>query len=318
MTQTLAGADIRGYYAALGIELPGWARDEATVRCFAAPDAHRRDDHTPSCSVNLQHGSWRCHGCGAAGGAYDAATALGHTQRAAIDLMINHGLTERRASNRPGRPTVARPRGRPSTPDRRRGRMTVSESALAEWHAALAADGGLRQRLARERGWRRETIDELGLGLHRGRITIPVRNEFRRLVGLLHYQPWPRRGEPKMYATPGSRRQLLPHPAAETLQRVLLVEGEGDMIAARSHGLAAIALPGVRSWQPQWAELLAGRRVVIIMDADPAGREVAQRIRRDLDACADATILDLAPERDDGYDLSDWLREHGPTGEETP
>jgi len=42
MTQTLAGANIRGYYAALGIQIPGWARTEASVRCFADPDAHRR------------------------------------------------------------------------------------------------------------------------------------------------------------------------------------------------------------------------------------------------------------------------------------
>ena len=48
MTRTLAGADIRGYYAELGVQIPDWARTEATVRCFAAPDTHRRADHDPS------------------------------------------------------------------------------------------------------------------------------------------------------------------------------------------------------------------------------------------------------------------------------
>ena len=92
----LAGADIRGFYAALGILLP-WATREASVRCFADPDAHRRGDRDPSCSVNLTHGAWHCHGCGASGGPYDAATYQGHSSRSAIDLMICHGLTQRRA-----------------------------------------------------------------------------------------------------------------------------------------------------------------------------------------------------------------------------
>jgi hypothetical protein len=54
MTQTLACADIRGYYAALGIQIPGWARTEASIRCFAGADAHQRGDRDPSCSVNLE------------------------------------------------------------------------------------------------------------------------------------------------------------------------------------------------------------------------------------------------------------------------
>ena len=87
------------------------------------------------------------------------------------------------------------------------------------------------------------------LGFDRGRITIPVRDDKRQLIGMLRYQPWPNPGEPKMLATAGSRRALLPHPAAEPSTQVLLVEGEPDMIAARSHGLPAIAVPGVDSWR---------------------------------------------------------------------
>ena len=93
MTQTLPGADIRGYYAALGIQLPPRAQTEASVRCFVNPDAHRRGDRDPSCSVNLTHGAWHCHGCGEKGGAFDAATYTGHSDRAAIDLMVRFGIT---------------------------------------------------------------------------------------------------------------------------------------------------------------------------------------------------------------------------------
>jgi hypothetical protein len=52
VSSTLPGADVRGFYAALRIELPGWAQQEASVRCFANPDAH--GDRDPSCSVNVE------------------------------------------------------------------------------------------------------------------------------------------------------------------------------------------------------------------------------------------------------------------------
>jgi hypothetical protein len=47
------------------------------------------------------------------------------------------------------------------------------------------------------------------------------------------------------------------------------------------------------------------------MDADGPGRDLAERIAGDLDDVVDELLpIDLAPERDDGYDLTDWLLEH--------
>lgn len=46
------------------------------------------------------------------------------------------------------------------------------------------------------------------------------------------------------------------------------------------------------------------------MDCDRAGRIAADRIAGDLQAAgAIAHMVDLAPGRDDGYDLTDWLAE---------
>ena len=92
MNGTEPGGDVRGFYAALGVPLPAWAHTEAPVRCFADPDAHRHEDRNPSCSVNLHSGAFNCHGCGAHGGAYDAALATGRSPREAIDLMVKNGL----------------------------------------------------------------------------------------------------------------------------------------------------------------------------------------------------------------------------------
>ncbi len=317
-TLTLPGADIRGYYDQLGIHLPDTLRTEVTVRCFADPDAHRREDRDPSCSVNTINGAWRCHGCGASGGAYDAALAKGHSPRSAIDLMIHHGLTERRARlqtarelldtpNRPTKTTAgtpAAPRHRPTD----RAPFTITNRDVIRWHEKLSRRPSLIARLDEQRGWKQETIRALGLGVDRSRITIPIRNARGSLRGLLRYQPEPT-SRPKMLATPGSRLGLIPHPAGEASERILLVEGPPDMIAARSHGLPAIAVPGDHAWQPAWARLLAGRRVTIVMDADQQGRDAAQRIARDL-ASGDAQIIELAPNRSDGYDLTDWLLEY--------
>lgn len=190
-------------------------------------------------------------------------------------------------------------------------RLNVTETDIARWRAALDNQPRLIQRLGRERGWAYETMRSLELGIDRNRITIPSRDEKRRLLGLLRYKPWPAGGSDKMRAVAGSRRQLLPHPASEPSRRVLLVEGEPDMLAVRSLGLAAIAVPGVGCWQPSWVQLLAGRQITIVMDADAQGRAMATRIAQDLAGRATPRIVDIAPDRDDGYDLTDWLMNNG-------
>jgi hypothetical protein len=231
--------------------------------------------------------------------------------------MVAYGLTERRprrdaacrrsAHRRPAaRPTrcVERPVAVAPAPP-----LRVDERDLARWQAALTARPDVISRLGRERAWRYDTMRALELGFHRGRITIPIRGGRGQLRGVLRYR---RGGDPKMLAVEGTRLGLIPHPAREASESVLLVEGPPDMIAARSHGLPAIAVPGDHSWRAEWAQLLAGRQVTVVMDADGPGRELAERIADDFrDVACELLAVDLAPDRDDGYDLTDWLLERG-------
>jgi hypothetical protein len=320
-TLTLPEADIRGFYQRLGIQLPERPCFEASVWCFTNPGAHRREDRDPSCSINLVSGAWKCHACGADGGAYDAAWRKGYTPRAAIDLMIAYGLTERRDRLQTAREllnTSARPSQADARPQTRararegldeRPALHVTEQDVARWQTALSRRPSLLARLARERGWRYETIRALELGHDYGRITIPIRDARGELQGLLRYQPKPT-GRPKMLFALGSRVGLIPHPAAEASERILLVEGPPDMIAARSRGLPAIAVPGDHAWRSTWGDLLARRHVTIVMDADTQGRAAARRISANLANHAYPRIVELAPLRDDGYDLTDWLLDH--------
>ena len=67
-------------------------------------------------------------------------------------------------------------------------------------------------------------------------------------------------------------------------------------------------MPGDDAWEAGWAQLFAGRGVSVIMDCDRPSREAAIRIASDLKAAGvRGSVIDLAPGRDDAYDLTDWL-----------
>ena len=312
--------DVRAFYAALGIELSRWAHTDAPVRCFADPEAHARSDRHASCSVSLvKAGAFHCHGCGASGGAYDAAIARGHTPRSAMDLLIEHHLAERRpprAHRHRASPTTRAPRRPPRRPrSTPRPALAVSDRDVQRAHHRLLHRVDLLARLEATRGWTTAAIQALQLGLDdRGRVTIPVRDHDGQLISLLRYQP--DRPGPKMRAVAGSRRSLYPHPATLSAATLILAEGEPDAIAARSRELAAVAIPGVDSWQTTWAPQFAGRRVLVALDCDPPGRRCAHHVAQDLTGHAtQVAVLDLAPDRANGYDLTDWLIDHPDAGD---
>jgi len=314
---TQPGADVHGFYAPLGVPLPGWAHTEAPVRCFANPKAHAHHDRDPSCSVNVHSGAFNCHACGAHGGAYDAALALGRSPREAIDLMISHGLTDRRPRPNPApshtsaAPTEARirvPSPAADAPSRAAASsLWCSGGDVRRWARALRDNPGLLARLQAERGWEPDTLRRWEIGFDGERITVPIPNERGALQGVLRLRvdAWQR---PKVLAAAGSRLGLIPRPE-RVVGRVVLVEGPSDMLAARSAGLPAIAIPGTHAWRGEWASAFTGRDVTVVMDADRPGRDAAVRIAADLGRHgAQAQVVELDPGRDDGYDLTDWLR----------
>ncbi len=314
MTSTLPGADIRGFYAALGLALPATDRAEASVSCFANPDEHQHGDRNPSCSVNLDNGTWNCHGCLDSGGPYDAAARRGRAPREAMDLLIAFGLAQRRGhahtgSRRPVRPRPIRPAPSPPPP---RG-LQLDEPQLAAWQRRLnAARWPLSELRAQQRAlWQREVLTALGVGLDGHRLAIPIRNAAGQLQGALRYAPTRRSGQLKAVAVPGSRHGLIPHPTSNGAEEIVLVEGAPDLISARSLGIPAFAVSAPDAWRAGWAELLAGRRVLVVMDCDRTGRTASARILADLHAAgARGVSVDLAPQRSDGYDLTDWLTHH--------
>jgi hypothetical protein len=111
------------------------------------------------------------------------------------------------------------------------------------------------------------------------------------------------RGHPKPH--PLYRVDELP-PTGE----VLVLEGEGCVDAAWSLGLPAVTSGSASSarhaiWSP-----LRGRDVVILPDADAPGRNYAHEVGGILRGLGcRVRILDLYPERNDGWDLANLLRD---------
>src|SRR5205823_1734340 len=124
-------------------------------------------------------------------------------------------------------------------------------------------------RLEECRGWTREAVQELGLGLDGDRVTFPVRGADGELGGLLRHAPNGNRPDDgvKMLAEAGGSRELFP--PVETVpddSLVFLVEGEPDCVRARSLGLTAVAVPGVNGWRSDWSRQFAGRRICVVFD----------------------------------------------------
>lgn len=191
--------------------------------------------------------------------------------------------------------------------------MTLAEQAAA-YHTALLTDELALARLHVLRGWTREAIERLEVGerVERGRrvVTLPIRNRQGRLVNLLSYRPDPktRKGVPKMMALGDKPRDLFPAPETIAEETVWLLEGEPDVVAGWSLGLACVGIPGASNWQRYWPGRFADKHVVILLDADNAGDAATERIAPSL---ARKALSVYVAELQEG-DLTDVLLAQGP------
>ena len=92
---------------------------------------------------------------------------------------------------------------------------------------------------------------------------------------------------------------------------ILVLEGEKDVDAARAVNICATTSCGGAAWR--WDEAFVSYFkgagcVVIIPDCDEPGRNAAkERAAALLAVVDDVRFIDIGPDRNDGYDISDWL-----------
>lgn len=114
-----------------------------------------------------------------------------------------------------------------------------------------------------------------GLGLAdqkvkgQSRVVMPYMNEAGEVVALRYRLSLS--GAPRFIWRKGDRVMLYGLWKLAEIRRAgwcFLVEGESDFWTAWLHGLPALGLPGKSTFQPQWAEYLAGLRVVLWQEPD--------------------------------------------------
>jgi len=180
-----------------------------------------------------------------------------------------------------------------------------TEEALVSYESRLRASPKLLERLFDVRGWTLPTLTALKIGWNGQRVVFPIRDGGGRLVNVQGYLPG---GKPKMRGVEGRPRELFPAPESVEGDTIFLCEGEPDAVSAHQLGLPGVAVPGAAKWDSAWTARLASRRVVVVMDCDAPGRQAAQRISGHLVGHAvEVRVVDLAPERDDGFDLTAFL-----------
>ncbi len=87
--------------------------------------------------------------------------------------------------------------------------------------------------------------------------------------------------------------------------RVLIAEGETDVLSAVSRGYVAVGVPGWAHFKPEWVPLFEGKEVFLVLDADEAGDRGALDIAKKFTRQGQ-----LSPRRVElpaGQDLSEYL-----------
>ncbi len=97
--------------------------------------------------------------------------------------------------------------------------------------------------------------------------------------------------------------------AVQKAQKIVICEGEKDADSMIKLGYIATTAPnGARSWHPGYADYFRGKKVIVIPDADEAGRSYAETISKDLEGiAASVQTLHLTGAKD----VTEYLERYG-------
>lgn len=150
-----------------------------------------------------------------------------------------------------------------------------SEEQIENWHQTLRS---LPEELEvlYSFGFNDKLIDDLKLGFDDMRITIPIKSRTGYYVNVRRYLPPHHRVEGSKNSkcinirNLGSRRYY-PYEAFDE-DKIYIVEGEKDCIAARSQGFNAVTSTGGSAIPTDELTLFSGKDVVLMLDTDSVGK----------------------------------------------
>lgn len=207
-------------------------------------------EKTPSFTVNEETGEWYCHaGCG--GGAekefiakyYDVSNEVA---KYALSYYTQHG-------NMP----------------------FPTEEQIESWHKNLCNMPREIEAMS-EYGWTKQIVDDLHIGFYDDRIIIPIKSRTGYWVNARRYLPVHRRNSDSHNAKCLNIRKLgqkryYPYEAFDE-DKIYVVEGEKDCIAARAQGFNAVTSTGGSAIPSEEIYLFKNKDVVLMLDTDSVGK----------------------------------------------
>lgn len=282
----LGQIDAEHFLSVLGIDFDKPRNNEINFHCPFS--GHSDGDRTASAYMNTESTAWFCHGCHKKGTAVEFAMLHQDVSRIkALQLLrekYDAGYFQR---------------GTTSTRDELNRILTSKPQSIEERQPALPDDALDRftdiPKVARSymhrRGFSDETLDswDIGYDPHSQRITIPVRDEQNRLIGIkgraIYHNQKPKYlvlgGEKYEWKTYATGKVVFGLPTAILDQdrylegsprHFVVCEGELNAIAVWQAGFAAVALNGsnITAYQEEVLKREADR-LTLFFDLDDAG-----------------------------------------------
>lgn len=194
--------------------------------------------------------------------------------------------------------------------------------AAKTYHKALA--GSPAQEYLEQRGLPPDKISRFRLGYvaepsddhqaFRGRLAVPywrrtARGEWS-VIGMKFRAIRSEDEHTKYLNIKGVETELFNTPEMLTNTEIIAIcEGELDVVAASSHGIPAVGVPGVSSWKPHYWPLFAGYKTVYIFgDGDNAGRSFSKNI---YDILVERSIHVKVVDMEEGHDVNSFIQAYG-------
>lgn len=213
-------------------------------------------EKTPSFTVNVDTQEWYCHGCGKGGSEKEF-------------LMAYYDVDNKVAKSA-------------LTQWEKKGTMPFpKDDDINKWHNTLLNNPKELQVLLNF-GFTIDVIKQLSIGLEDIRITFPIKSKTGHWVNVRKYLP------PHRRVTGGNnqkcinirnlgQRRYYPYIAFEDdSQPIVIVEGEKDMVAARSQGINAVTGTGGSAIPSEELRLFQDKDVALMLDTDSVGERVVR------------------------------------------
>lgn len=258
-------------------------------------------ERSPSFSINVTSSLYKCHGsCQKSGDAVTYLVEQGRTEHEAIDeIKAFFQITDDSPAPKKARQRAEKVKTFPQDDPR-----------VEEWAEALLANPARLHWLLERRGINEDTVRSFKIGFVEGsgRYSFPVKTA-KGLVAVKLYLPDATKDQVKwIHAESGSEIALYPERRISSSERIVIGEGELDVLLANQMGIAAVTgTGGAGSWKAEWSPKFKDKSVVIVYDNDEAGDAGALKVSEALIGHAmDVTIIKL-PLDNKGGDLTDYF-----------